>query len=261
MDTFFISHGSPITSIDDKLPARRFMQSWQEKILEAKPKSILVVSAHWETLEPTVSAPDQYDTIHDITNFPKVMYELEYNAPVARELAKRVLDLLNGAGLNAKEDNVRGIDHGAWVPLMLMYPEADIPVCQLSVQPELDGTHHYNMGRSLAPLKEEGVLIVGSGGAVHNEFIHGHEDGPVLPWAVEFDNWLMKALMEGRHEDVNHYEERAPEAKMAHPTPEHFIPLHVALGAAGEKAKAELIHHSWELSSSLSYASYRFSTS
>ncbi|KAJ0977277.1 hypothetical protein J5N97_012751 [Dioscorea zingiberensis] len=260
MDTFFISHGSPMTSIDDKLPARHFMQSWQKNILPTKPKSILVVSAHWETPEPTVNIVDRNDTIHDFNNFPKVMYELEYPAPGAPALAKRVIELLNNAGFNTKEDKRRGLDHGAWVPLMLMYPETDIPVCQLSVQPEMDGGHHYNVGKALAPLRAEGVLIIGSGSATHNLSISEPEDGPVLPWAIEFDTWLKEALIDQRHEDVKKYEEMAPGAKMAHPWPEHLYPLHVALGAAGEMAKAELIHHSWALNSSLSYASYRFTT-
>ncbi|KAF8405792.1 hypothetical protein HHK36_007869 [Tetracentron sinense] len=141
---------------------------------------------------------------------------------------------------------------------MLMYPEADIPVCQLSVQTQMDGTHHYNMGKALAPLRDEGVLIIGSGSATHNLMALQPHDGPVVSWASEFDTWLKESLINGRHEDVNHYEKKAPYAKKAHPRPEHFYPLHVALGAAGESSKAELIHHSWSLGS-LSYASYRFS--
>ncbi|KAF5188312.1 4,5-DOPA dioxygenase extradiol [Thalictrum thalictroides] len=263
MDTFFISHGSPTLSIDDSLPARHFLKSWQEKgYLHEKPKSILIVSAHWETSEPTVNVVTGLnDTIHDFYGFPKVMYQLKYPAPGAPELAKRTKELLTTSGFKSvKEDKARGLDHGAWVPLMLMYPQADIPVCQLSVQTEMDGSYHYNMGKALAPLREEGVLIIGSGSATHNLRAldrSGESDSPVASWAEEFDTWLKESLLSGRYEDVNNYEKKAPSAKKAHPWPEHFYPLHVALGAAGEKAKAELIHHSWSLGA-LSYASYRF---
>lgn len=185
--------------------------------------------------------------------------QLKYPAPGAPQLARRVKELLLGSGLErVDEDTKRGLDHGAWVPLMLMYPEAQIPVCQLSVQTQRDATYHYNLGKALAPLKDEGVLIIGSGSATHNLRALGPGDS-VVPWALEFDTWLKQALLQGRYEDVNKYQEKAPHAKMAHPWPDHFYPLHVAMGAAGQGADAKLIHHSWSLGA-LSYASYQFTT-
>lgn len=260
MDTFYISHGSPTLAIDDMLPARGFLKSWKE-VYAKRPTSILVISGHWETSEPTVNVVDRNDTIYDFYNFPKPMYKLKYPAKGAPELANRVKELLMTSGFtNVKEDKKRGLDHGAWVPLMLMYPEADIPVCQLSIQTERDGSYHYQMGKALTPLKEEGVLIIGSGSATHNlRSINFDSDGSVVPWALEFDTWLKGALLDGRYEDVNHYEEKAPHAKMAHPWPDHFYPLHVAMGAAGENAKAKLMHQSWSLGT-LSYASYQFTS-
>ncbi|WOL03598.1 extradiol ring-cleavage dioxygenase-like [Canna indica] len=261
MDTFFLSHGSPTLSIDDSLPARPFLQSWRSRVMQATPRAILVISAHWETDTPTVNVINgANDTIHDFYGFPKPMYKLKYPAPGAPILAKRVKELLHNSGFGqTKEDKTRGLDHGAWVPLMLMYPDADIPVCQLSVQTEKSAAHHYNMGKALAPLRNEGVLIIGSGSATHNLRIMTQDNGPVAKWAMDFDNWLKESLVNGRHDEVNNYLEKAPNAKMSHPWPDHFYPLHVALGAAGERAKAELIHRSWT-NSTLSYSSYRFST-
>ncbi|OVA15324.1 Extradiol ring-cleavage dioxygenase [Macleaya cordata] len=191
-----------------------------------------------------------------------LVIKLKYPAPGAPELAKRVKELLmsNGGFKRVKEDKSRGLDHGAWVPLMFMYPEADIPVCQLSIQCKKDGKYHYDMGRALSPLRDEGVLIVGSGSTTHNSNVPMITDGSIAPWAMQFDTWLKESLYNGRHEDVNEYEKAAPYAKMAHPSPDHFYPLHVALGAVGASAKAELVHHSWTYGS-LSYASYRFTTS
>ncbi|XP_042521251.1 extradiol ring-cleavage dioxygenase [Macadamia integrifolia] len=260
MDTFFLSHGSPTLSIDESLPARHFFQSWEEKVFPERPKSILIISGHWETDKPAVNViSGNHDTIYDFYGFPEPMYKLKYPAPGAPELAKRVKELLIGGGFkHVEEDRARGLDHGAWVPLMLMYPKADIPVCQLSVQTGKDGTYHYNMGKALAPLREEGVLIIGSGSATHNLRTLRLDGNSVASWALEFDTWLKESLLNGRHEDVNHYEKKTPHAKMAHPRPDHFYPLHVALGAAGENTKAELIHTSWQLGT-LSYSSYRFS--
>ncbi|MQL71161.1 hypothetical protein Taro_003436 [Colocasia esculenta] len=260
MDTFFLSHGSPTLSIDEKLPARHFFKSWRAKVLQAAPRAILVVSAHWDTAEPAVNVVERNDTIHDFYGFPRPMYQLTYPAPGAPELAGRVKELLAAAGFRrVEEDKKRGLDHGAWVPLMLMYPDADMPVCQLSVQSGRDGAYHYQLGKALAPLREEGVLIVGSGSATHNLRALGPDTSEPAGWALDFTAWLKDSLTSGRYEDVKHYEDKAPCAKKAHPWPEHFYPLHVALGAAGEGAKAELIHDSWS-NGTLSYASYRFAT-
>ncbi|XP_062207651.1 extradiol ring-cleavage dioxygenase-like [Phragmites australis] len=263
MDTFFLSHGSPTLPIDDKIPARHFFKSWlPERVAgDQPPRAILVVSGHWETATPAVNViRGSNDTIHDFYGFPKPMYQLKYPAPGAPNLAIRTKELLEQAGFGpVKEDHSRGLDHGAWVPLMLMYPDANIPVCQLSVQTDRDGTYHYNLGRALAPLREDGVLILGSGSATHNLRKMGPFDSPVPQWAAEFDTWLKDSLLNGRHEDVKLYEEKAPYGKVAHPWPDHFYPLHVALGAAGDSARAELIHHSWT-NATISYASYRFTT-
>lgn len=261
-ETFYLSHGSPTLSIDDSLPARHFYKSWKEKVYGEKPKAILMISAHWDTAVPAVNIVNSNETIYDFYGFPDEMYKIKYPAPGAPALANRVKELLHSSGFErVDEDKKRGLDHGAWVLLMLMYPEADIPVCQLSVQSEKDGTYHYNMGKALAPLKDEGVLIIGSGSATHNlRALQRNDNGTVVPWAKEFDTWLKDALLEGRYDDVNKFHEKAPHAKKAHPWPEHFYPLHVAMGAAGDDSKAKLIHESWSLGT-LSYASYQFSAS
>ncbi|KAD6795356.1 hypothetical protein E3N88_06252 [Mikania micrantha] len=189
---------------------------------------------------------------------PHCSFELKYPSPGAPELAKRVKELLMASGFErVDEDKKRGLDHGAWSPLMLMYPEPDIPVCQLSIQTDKNASYHYNMGKALAPLKDEGVLIVGSGGTTHNLELRGPSTTYVEPWALEFDTWLKEALFDGRYEDVNNYKEMAPHATIAHPSPDHFYPLHVAMGAAGTNSKAQLIHDSWGWSV-FSYASYKF---
>ncbi|OEL15804.1 4,5-DOPA dioxygenase extradiol [Dichanthelium oligosanthes] len=190
MDTYFLSHGTPRLAIDDTIPASAFLRSWQPARVagggEALPRAILVVSAHWETATPAVNVVrGSNGSMHDFYGFPELMYQLQsrrinpygrtpyiqlkYPAPGAPEFAKKTKDLLEQAGFGpVAEDHGRGLDHGAWVPLMLMYPAANIPVCQLSVQPDRYGAHHYEMGRALAPLMEDGVLILGSGTTTHN---------------------------------------------------------------------------------------------
>eukprot|EP00249_Psilotum_nudum_P003835 c17331_g3_i1 orf=197-796(+) len=151
LDTFFISHGSPMTPLIE-VEAKDFWRGWR-KFMPCKPKAILAISAHWCTRYPSVNSVVKNDTIHDFYNFPCQLYQLEYNAPGAPDVAARITDLLTDAGFSTiRVDSRRGLDHGAWVPLYLMYPDADIPVCQLSVQLEEDGNHHYKMGQALAPL-------------------------------------------------------------------------------------------------------------
>lgn len=223
------------------------------------PKAILMVSAHWDTDAPTVNlVHGANDTIYDFYGFPSKMYQLKYPAPGAPDLAQRVKGLLKNSGFGpVKEDKSRGLDHGAWVPLMLMYPEANIPVCQLSVQSSKGAEYHYNLGKALGPLRDDGVLIIGSGNATHNLRSMAPDGGPIAKWASDFDTWLKESVINGRYDDLNNYEKKAPSAKKAHPWPDHLFPLHVALGAAGEGSKGELIHHSWT-NGTISYASYRF---
>jgi 4,5-DOPA dioxygenase extradiol len=186
------------------------------------------------------------------------LVQLKYPAPGAPDLAQRVTELLDISGFGpVKQDKTRGLDHGAWVPLMLMYPEANIPVCQLSVQTGKGAEYHYNLGNALKPLRDDGVLIIGSGNVTHNLQALGPNSGPVPKWASDFDTWVKDSLLNERYDDLNNYEEKAPGVKMNHPNPDHFFPLYVALGAAGHKAKAKLIHHSWT-DSVISCASYRF---
>nr|AJD87535.1 DODA2 [Mirabilis jalapa] len=259
-ETFYISHGTPLMTIDKSVPARSFLQNWKDNVYSKKPKSILVISAHWETHLPAVNAvADNTHLIYDFYGFPAPMYQLKYPAPGSPDLARRVQELVTGSGLECVIDKKRGLDHGSWVPLMFMYPEADIPVCQLSVQSHLDGEHHFKLGRALAPLKEEGVLIIGSGSSVHPSNDTPQASTGVAPWAAEFDTWLKDALTSGRYEDVDNYKTKAPHWKLAHPWPKHFYPLHVAMGASGENSRAELIHNSWE-HGTLGYACYKFTS-
>jgi 4,5-DOPA dioxygenase extradiol len=241
--SLFLSHGAPTLPITDT-PARAFLSQLGTRF--ALPRAILVISAHWETAVPTVSSVDRNETIHDFGGFPRALYELNYPAPGSPSVAAEVSDLLRASGLDCKIDRSRGLDHGAWVPSLLMYPQADVPVLQLSVQPHLGPRHHLLMGQALAPLRQQGVLIIGSGSLTHNlsEFRgHGPND-PALGWVDAFADWFHSALTAGRTEDLLDYRRQAPFAVENHPSEEHLLPLYVALGATGENAHAERLHAS-----------------
>jgi 4,5-DOPA dioxygenase extradiol len=243
MPSLFLSHGSPTLPLTDT-PARAFLGQLADMV--DRPKAILVASAHWETAGPTVNAVDRNETIHDFGGFPRVLYEMQYPAPGSPSIAARVAACLQAAGLDCKVDRRRGLDHGAWVPLRLMVPRADIPVLQLSVQPHLGPAHHLAVGRALAPLRQEGVLIIGSGSFTHDlsEFRgHGPND-PSPDWVNGFADWFDAALTGGRTDDLLDYRRQAPFAAKNHPTEEHLLPLYVALGAGGQNARAERLHAS-----------------
>ncbi|PWC43482.1 class III extradiol ring-cleavage dioxygenase [Azospirillum sp. TSO22-1] len=241
--TVFVSHGSPTLILEDS-PGRAFLAGLGERL--GRPSAVLAVSAHWTTPEPAVSSAARPETVHDFYGFPRALFEMRYPAPGAPELAERVLGLLQAQGIAGSADPEQGLDHGAWVPLKLMYPEADIPVAQLSVMPRHDAADHVALGRALAPLRDEGVLILGSGGAVHNlrDFRFGATG--TAPWADAFARWLDATLMAGDVEGIARWTERCPEARVAHPTDEHFLPLPVALGAAGPIPRAERLHDGFE---------------
>ncbi len=231
----FVSHGAPTLVLED-IAARDFMAGMGDQL--PRPKTILCVSAHWETEEPTVSAAPRPATIHDFYGFPEALYRLRYAAPGAPDLAHRVAELIASAGSRCDVDRDRGLDHGAWNPLMLIYPHADIPVTQLSIQSSLDPAHHAAIGRALRPLREEGVLILASGGAVHNLRQFQVDRERPAPWAVSFDAWLADRIAAGDEQALIAYRETRPEARLAHPRDEHFMPLFVALGAGGGKGRA-----------------------
>lgn len=238
----FLSHGAPTLPLED-VAARYFLEGLAPTM--ARPRAILVVSAHWETHIPTVNAVEKNETIHDFSGFPDALYRLSYPAAGSAELAERVVDLLGDAGLSTASDKIRGLDHGAWVPLMLIWPDADIPVVQLSVQSHLGPGHHLEVGRAIAPLTREDVLIIASGSYTHDLSSWRGQPGKDEPeWVTEFADWFDEALREGRTCDLLAYRRLAPNAQRNHPTEEHLLPLFVALGAAGSEASAERLHTS-----------------
>jgi 4,5-DOPA dioxygenase extradiol len=192
-----------------------------------------------------LSGSERPETIYDFSGFPRQLYDVKYPAPGDPTLANEIVGVFAENGIKSKIDRERGFDHGAWVPLCLMFPDADIPTIQLSIQGDLSAEHHYNLGKALSPLKNEGVLIVGSGGATHNlGDIHGRKmkDEPV-EYALKFDAWLENAIVSGNTDAILNYGKTAPEAERNHPFPaEHFLPLFPPLGAAGDGAKGKLLH-------------------
>ncbi len=231
LPTIFVTHGAPTLILDD-CPARDFLGALGAKL--PRPQAVLCVSAHWEASRAVVSAAPRPETIHDFYGFPPALYEQRYPAPGAPALAGRVAGLLHKAGISCVVDPLRGFDHGAWVPLKLMYPGHDIPALQLSVQSPLGPEHHIALGQALAPLREEGVLILGSGSATHNlaDFRGGRSlDAPPRPYVKPFDDWLVKTVEAGDAAALADYR-RAPEGARNHPSPEHFLPIFVPFGAA-----------------------------
>jgi len=245
LPTVFVSHGSPMHALEPG-PAGDAWAGLARSL--PRPRAILMASAHWETNIPMLTGNAKPETIHDFFGFPKPLYELRYPAPGAPELATRARDLLRDAGLTAAIDGCRGLDHGAWSPLLYMYPEADIPVVQLSLQPELGPRHHYRLGRAVAPLAEEGVLLFGSGHMTHNlrDWTRGARDIAPAPYAREFQTWVDGRIAAGDHEALIEYRSRAPHAVRAHPTDEHFLPLFFALGAAGEASRPTRVYDAIE---------------
>ncbi|HEY9641157.1 MAG TPA: class III extradiol ring-cleavage dioxygenase [Coleofasciculaceae cyanobacterium] len=249
----FVSHGAPDLPLRSGA-ATTFLKQLGQQF--AKPKAILVISAHWSTPSPLVSAASQPQTIHDFSGFPDALYQLTYPVAGAPELAERVVKLLADQGLNGQLHPSRGLDHGAWIPLMLAYPLADIPVTQLSIQYGLDPEQHFRMGQALEPLRHEGVLILASGGATHNlrAFIGDYHAAPP-EWVQQFDDWLEGAIATGNLETLLNYRHLAPYAVKNHPTDEHLLPLFVALGAGGDHRTR--LHNSFTYGA-FSMAAYTF---
>lgn len=227
----FVSHGAP----DLLLAPGKTGTLWRTLGRELPvPKAILVISAHWETAQPTVGAAPEPRTMQDFSGFPPALYRLRYTAPGSPELAERVVDALRRAGMPAEMDAGRGLDHGAWTPLTLLYPDADIPVTQLSIQPHAGPEWHYRLGKALRPLRDEGVLILASGAVTHNLARLSAPGTAPSPIAVDFSNWLAAKLETGDLAALLDYRRQSANGAACHPSEEHLLPLFVAIGAGGE---------------------------
>lgn len=228
MPALYLGHGAP-TLVDDPLWPTQ-LADWSARL--PRPRSILVVSAHWEAQPLTIGATTPTELTYDFWGFPEHFYRVRYDAPGAPELAARVRSLIP-ADEPVHQDPNRGLDHGAYVPLTVMYPQADIPVLQVSM-PSLDPERLLALGRRLAPLRDEGVLIIGSGFMTHGlPYISLRDPNVAAPnWSAEFDLWAAEALARGDLDALLDFRNRAPALRFAHPTVDHFAPLFVTLGAS-----------------------------
>ncbi|MHB1022623.1 MAG: DODA-type extradiol aromatic ring-opening family dioxygenase [Acidobacteriaceae bacterium] len=232
MPSIFLSHGSPMTAIE----SGPYQDALARFGREHRPTAIVVVSGHWEMIGPIrITSAQQNTQLYDFGGFPRALYALQYTPPGSPMLAARIADTLQTAGTAAVLDRVRPLDHGVWVPLRWMYPQADVPVVQISLPTSLSPAELYKIGQLLGPLRKEGVLVVGSGGVVHNLRrlnFQGGKDAPVEPWAAAFDTWIAEKLSARDYDALLNFSTRAPHAGWAVPTPDHFLPIFITLGAA-----------------------------
>lgn len=250
MPTLFISHGGPNIVTDDTAP-HRFLKTLAA--LFPEPKAIVIASAHFEAAVPTVVSDPSPGMIYDFGGFAPELYQMVYPAPGSAGIAAAAVTLLAEAGLNPTVMAHRGFDHGTWTALLLAYPQANIPVVQVAINPDRDAAHHHRIGKALEPLRHEGILLIGSGHITHNlravfqMMRGGGATDPALAGKVAaFIEWFKRELTSGAAETVLDWRNKAPFVAENHPTDEHLMPLFFALGAAGEGARGELLHSSTE---------------
>ena len=245
LPTVFLSHGSPMHALEAGAAGAAWAALGRRL---GRPRALLIASAHWETARPALTGATQPETIHDFYGFPQPLYEIRYPAPGAPEVARRARALLEDNRIDVEIDGARGLDHGAWAPLLYAWPQADVPVVQVSVQTARGPRHHLVLGRALAPLAREDVLIVGSGHLTHNlrelRSVRETGVGPAEPYVGEFQDWVRDCIDTRDLDRLSGYRRLSAGGARAHPTEEHFLPLFVALGAAAPDYRAErLIAH------------------
>ncbi|WP_323123107.1 DODA-type extradiol aromatic ring-opening family dioxygenase [Burkholderia alba] len=232
LPSLYLSHGAPTLPIDPSLPSGAFAELGAEL---PRPRAVLMLSAHWGTRQPVASTAERPDTIHDFYGLPQALYDIRYPAPGAPDVALRAAALLDAAGI-ATATLPHGLDHGAWVPMLLMFPDAGVPVAQLSIQPNADAAHHFRIGRALRPLRDEGVMVIGSGQITHNlraaDFSAAPADAD--PRVADFTDWFEARLAARDIDALLDYRRQAPHAALMHPTDEHLLPVYAALGAADD---------------------------
>ncbi len=248
MPVIYLSHGAPPLA-DDQVWTRE-LADWAGDL--PRPTAILVISAHWEEAPLSLGATSTVPLVYDFWGFPERYYQVQYPAPGAPELAAKVRGLLTSPGQSVHDAPARGLDHGAYVPLVEMFPAADIPTLQISM-PTLDPVTLLEVGRRLAPLRDEGVLILGSGFTTHNLSLislQSPPDAPAPSWSQEFDDWIERAISMRDVDTVVDFLHKAPAARLAHPRTEHFAPLFVSLGAslassAGDEQGRSVVDGFW----------------
>ena len=250
LPALFIAHGAPDLQLSGT-PARGFTEGLAQRLSGVK--AIVVVSAHWEARVPTIGTAAAPETVHDFGGFDDRLYAMRYPARTSAEVVAEVAGALKAAGIAYAEDATRGYDHGVWIPLMLAYPEADVPVVQLSLRHGASAAENVALGRALAPLRDKGVLIVGSGAIVHNLRAIAREGSPAPEWATALDDFIVTAVEAGDEAAlVKVLDTNA--GRIAHPTPEHLMPLFVAMGAGGGAGHAIHRSFSWGSISMTSFA-------
>lgn len=238
LPSLFVSHGAPTFALEPGLAGPR-LRALGEAL--PRPRAILIISPHWMTRDLRITGNAAPETIHDFGGFAPALYRLQYPAAGHPALASELAELLTEAGWPASLDLQRGLDHGAWVPLLHLYPQADIPVLQLSMPTDLEPESAYALGQALAPLSNQGILVIGSGSLTHNLYeALGHSPGDA-EYASEFSAWVRNAVHNGQHQQLKQTLTLAPHASRAHPTSEHFLPLLVALGAAHGRTDATVL--------------------
>lgn len=252
LPSLFLAHGSPMLALEDTTYTQ-FLADLGNKL---QPKAIVIFTAHWEKETVTISAIDQtYETIYDFYGFPPELYEIEYPAKGSVSLAQKIQALLTDTGIPTNLDTARGLDHGSWTLLYKMYPKAEIPVVQISVHPFLEPEKQYRIGKAIKELAKQDILIIGSGVTVHNLRIIKWNQTESEPWAVQFDDWLIDKLAMQDLNSLFQYEKLAPNAKLAVPRPEHFVPLFISMGSGSSQPK--VIYRSYDLGT-LSYLCMQF---
>lgn len=258
MPSLFIAHGAPLLAIENN-EYTQFLSELGKTL--PRPKAIVLFSAHWESPIQKVSDVEEYSTIYDFGGFPEALYRIQYPAQGDTQVAKDIQELFAKHHIPYETETRRGLDHGAWVILRLLYPKADIPIISMSVNPRLTPEKQYKIGKSLAGLREKDILIIGSGGTVHNlgALKMVSDNGEVDDWALDFDEWLARHLKNWNLEALFQYNTLAPTARLAVPPygNEHFIPIFYAMGAADDQQKAELIHRSYRYGN-LSHSVWQF---
>ncbi|MCI0184456.1 DODA-type extradiol aromatic ring-opening family dioxygenase [Sulfoacidibacillus ferrooxidans] len=254
--TLFIAHGAPLLAIEDN-DYTQFLNQLGQKM--TRPKAVVLFSAHWETGIQKVSEVKDYETIYDFGGFPNELYQIRYPAKGDHKTVQEIKNFFTENGIPFESETKRGLDHGAWIVLRLLYPNADIPVIAMSVNPCLTPEQQYKIGQSLRTLRANNILVIGSGGTVHNLRAVQFQENQINDWALQFDQWLEKHLMKWDLDSLYQYDTLAPNASLAVPPHgnEHFIPIFYAMGAADEVRKATLLHRSYRYGN-LSHSVWQF---